>query len=529
MNRLWKNKVVTGREMKELDRKTIQEFGVSGEVLMESAARGAFRYIMNQWPGIESAAVFCGKGNNGGDGLVMARYLLNQGIELTVFLLARQKDLKGDAKLNLDRFLNQGGELAEIAAEQELEELFPATFKTDLIVDAIFGTGLDSEVKGLARKAIETINVVSEDQLTPVLAVDIPSGVNADNGQVMGAAVQADATVTFGLLKVGQMVYPGAECCGDLELIDIGIPSELTEPVKTFAIDDELAFAMLKPRDPDAHKGDNGHTLVLAGSQGKTGAAYMAGMSALRAGAGLVTLGAPASLLEIFEAKAVELMTEPLPDGPAKSFDQSSVKRARELMGGKDCVALGPGIGQAQGIDDFVREVLTAAEAPLVIDADGLNSLARQMQLLKKTRAPIILTPHPGEMARLSGMDAGELNWDRVAVARRFAQEWNVVLLLKGARTVVASPEGEVFINLSGNSGMASAGMGDVLTGIIAGLLSQGYEPLEAAALGAYLHGRAGDLALEDLGGIGIIASDLIDRIPAVRAYLHKQILGHEE
>jgi len=529
MNGLWKNKIVTGSEMKELDRKTIGEFGVTGEVLMESAARGAFRYIMENWPGIESASVFCGKGNNGGDGLVMARYLANHGVDVSVFLLAKKKDLKGDAKLNLDRLLKQDGKVIEISTDAELEEQDLLSRQTDLMVDAIFGTGLDAEVAGLSKKIIEIINAVSHEQFTPVLALDIPSGVNAGNGHIMGAAVYADATVTFGLAKVGQLVYPGAAYCGDLEIIDIGIPAALMDPIKTYAVDEELAFSLLRPRSPDAHKGDNGHALIFAGSPGKTGAAYMAGMSALRTGAGLVTLGVPASLFEIFEARAVELMTEPLPDAATKSFDQSSAQKAAELMKGKDCIAIGPGIGQHQGIDEFVSAVLRSATAPVVIDADGLNSLSRQMELLKKTSAPVILTPHPGEMSRLSGLDVGELNWDRVAIARSFAQEWNVILVLKGARTVVAGPAGEVFVNLSGNPGMASAGMGDVLTGIIAGLISQGYEPLEASALGVYLHGKAGDLAYEEMGGVGIIASDLINRIPAASAWLKKQILEREE
>jgi len=523
-----KNQVATAKEMREIDQKTIQEFGIPGERLMESAARGAFQYLMEAMPGLVSALVFCGKGNNGGDGLVIARCLLNQKIKVIVYLLARQKELKGDAKLNLDRFLKLGGKVIEISsAEQLTQELIPAD--TDLIVDAIFGTGLEADVTGIPQKAIELVNNSRRLARASVLAVDIPSGINASNGQVMGSAVFADITATFGLAKIGLYCYPGASHTGKLKIVDIGLPDSLTEQVKTKALTAPEASSMLKPRRPDSHKGDNGHTLIFAGSPGRTGAAVMAGESALRAGAGLVTLAVPASLHDIFEIKTLELMTEPVPDAQTRSFDQSSVEQALKLMQGKDVIAIGPGIGTQKGIDEFFQKIVLTATAPLVIDADGLNALARQMEILPKVQAPVILTPHPGEMARLCGLDISEIQRDRVAVAKRYAQEWNVIVVLKGAATVIAASSGEAFINLSGNPGMASAGMGDALTGIIAGLLSQGYEPLEAAALGAYLHGKAGDLAREEMGGIGIIASDLIRKIPAAQRALRVELLGKQE
>ncbi len=529
MNIYWKNRLVDADEMREMDRKTIEEFGIPGEVLMESAGRGVFFYIEENFPFLEDAVVFCGRGNNGGDGFVVARYLLNREVYVTVYLLGEQSRLKGDARLNCERYLKLGGELIELGEEAELDEVIERASQTDLIIDAIFGTGLNSEVRGLAKNIIELINEVSEDSGVPVIAVDIPSGVNASNGQIMGSAVYADATITFGLAKIGHYTFPGAGLIGELELIDIGIPREVMEKSQTWLVDEDFAFSLLRSRKPDAHKGDAGHTLIFAGSVGKTGAAAMAGESALRAGAGLVTVAVPAHLNDIFEVKLTEVMTEPVPDTTERTFGEVSIERAKNLMEGKDVIAIGPGIGQSKEVDKFLREILISARVPVVIDADGLNSLSRQMDLLQKVSAPLILTPHPGEMSRLSGLSTKEIQKERMKITKEFAKKWNVVLVLKGARTVIASPDGTAFLNLSGNPAMASAGMGDVLTGIIAGLLSQGYSPLESAVLGVYMHGKAGDLAYEELGGIGIIAGDLITRIPKVRRWLFDQIFGLEE
>jgi len=525
MNYLGTSRAANANEMRELDRRTIEEFNIPGEALMEAAGKGAFEYIMENMPGLGNAVVFCGKGNNGGDGFVIARHMLNAGINVSVYLLgSREKDLKGDARLNLDRFLKLKGKVREITAEDQLkDDLIPRG--TDLIVDAIFGTGLDSKVQGLPAKTIDLINRSP----APKLAVDIPSGINASTGQVMGQAVQATATVTFGLAKIGHYSYPGTAYTGELKVVDIGIPVNLQDQIKTYVMNELQVFANLKARKPDSHKGDNGHTLIFAGSPGKTGAAVMAGEAALRAGAGLVTLAVPASLNDIFEIKTTEVMTEPIPDAAARSFDQNSIPAAKTAIQGKDVIAIGPGIGRNKGINEFFREIVLSASAPMVIDADGLNALSSQMEILKKVQAPIILTPHPGEMSRLSGSSVEEIQRDRISIAKRFASEWNVILVLKGARTVTAAPEGEAFINLSGNEGMATAGMGDILTGIIAGLLSQGYEPLDAAGLGVYIHGKAGDLAFEEMGGVGIIATDLLKKIPQVPGWVRQKALEKKE
>ncbi len=528
MNRLWKNKVVSAEEMRELDRRAIEEFGIPGEVLMESAGKGAFEFIESKFPLLEDTVIFCGKGNNGGDGFVIARYLLNRRVFPTVALLGRKEALTGDAKLNLDRYLKLTGELIEVENEDQLRNLKQRLTETDLIIDAIFGTGLDSEIKGLPRAAVEFINEITGEYAIPVLALDLPSGVNASTGEIMGVAVRAEATVTFGLAKIGHYCFPGAGLTGELEVIDIGIPAALSKNIKTFVTDQDLAFPLLLPRAPDSHKGDHGHTVIFAGSPGKTGAAAMASESALRSGAGLVTLAVPASLNDIFEVKLTEVMTEPIPDQDRK-FGKVSIPAALEFIRGKNAIALGPGIGQGKEIDQFVKEILVSATAPVVVDADGLNSLANQMDILKKIQAPLILTPHPGEMSRLCGLPVPEIQKDRVGVARKFAKDWQAIVVLKGANTVIAGPFGEVFINHSGNAGMASAGMGDVLTGIIAGLLSQEYDPVDAAILGVYLHGKAGDLAGQESVAIGIIATDLIGKIRPARRWILDQHFGTEE
>ncbi len=529
MKLFWKNRLASAEEMRELDRRTIEEFGLPGELLMEAAARGVFNYLEREYAHVDDALIFCGKGNNGGDGFAIGRLLLNRGAEVTAILLGKKKDVKGDAKLNLDRFLKSGGELLEVERESELDDLLERMSGSGLVVDAIFGTGLSSAVTGVAARAIALINAVSLECGMPVIAVDIPSGVNGSTGEVRGDAVRADATVTFGLAKVGHYTYPGAHYVGELEVVDIGIPSSFCEQIRTFAVSDETALSLIQPRPADSHKGGNGHAVIFAGSPGKTGAAALTGLAALRAGAGLVTLAVPASLNDIFEAKVTEVMTEPIPDEASRKFGKKSIAAAKKILAGKDAIALGPGIGMGDETDAFVKEILLAARVPLVLDADGLTSLSRQPGLLKKIKAPLILTPHPGEMSRLCGIKTANLQSDRLGLAKKFATQWGAIVALKGARTVIAHPDGSAFINLSGNSGMAAAGMGDALTGIIAGLLAQHYDPLDAAALGVYIHGKAGDLAAEKMGGVGIIASDLIRRIPLVRKWLFEQFFGQNE
>jgi len=523
-----KKRLASAEEMRELDRSTIEEFGIPGEVLMESAGKGVFEYLEDNYRYLQDALIVCGKGNNGGDGFVVGRYLLNRGVRVTAILLGRNKELKGDARLNLERFLKLEGKVIEVTDEKQLTRLKRIIEESELIIDAIFGTGLNSLVKGLPAKAIKLINEAHFNFGIPVIAIDIPSGINASTGEVMGEAVWADATITFGLAKLGHYTYPGADYVGDLKIVEIGIPARYCLDIETYLLDEEMATVFLKPRRADCHKGDNGHCVIFAGSTGKTGAAAMASESALRAGAGLVTLAVPASLNDIFEIKLTEVMTEPIED-EEKKFGRKSISQAKKFMEGKDAIALGPGIGSGKEMDEFVREILVSASVPVVVDADGLNSLARQKSIFKEIKAPLVLTPHPGEMSRLTGISVADVQKDRMGVAKKFAREWGAIVVLKGAGTVIADPEGIAFLNRSGNPAMASAGMGDVLTGIIAGLLSQHYGPLEASALGVFMHGMAGDLATKELGDAGIIATDVIRKIPAVRKSLLDMVFGLSE
>ncbi len=517
------DKVVTAAMMRELDRRAIEDHGVPGTVLMENAGAGSFELIREEfWPP-GRVSIFCGRGNNGGDGFVIARHLLNAGVRPDVYLLAKRADVRGDAKTNLDILRKMKLEVKEVLDRKGLAEVRGKVMHSDLIVDAILGTGLNSEVKGFFREVIEFINKVSRGGPgIPVFAVDIPSGLNADTGQVMGSAVDADVTATFGLAKTGQLCYPGASLVGNLKVVNISIPASLYEDVPFHAVTEEGAAGLLRPRAEDTHKGQNGHLLILAGSSGKTGAAVMAGESALRAGAGLVTLGVPDGLLVVFEAKVLELMTEGVPDAGRSRFSAESVKRAVQLLDGKAAVALGPGTGQSDEVTAFSRKVIAACRAPMVIDADGLNAVAEDLDMLKAKKGPIILTPHPGEMSRLMNISTAEVQADRLGAALELARGRDVMVVLKGAHTVTASPDGRAYINLSGNPGMASAGMGDVLTGIISGLLSQGYDPVDAAVLGVFLHGKAGDLAAAKMGETGIIAGDLMSLVPGARQSLEE-------
>ncbi len=501
--------------MQDLDRRTIQECGVPGIVLMENAGRGAAELLVRSFPEVRTGwvAVLAGQGSNGGDGFVIARHLMNWGIKTRVFLLTGKDNVRGDALTNLKIWLNMGGELTEILSKGNFTKAKQEFATARLIVDAIFGTGLNSEVQGIFKDIISFINSIPQ----PVLAVDIPSGLDATVGKVLGTAIRASLTATFGLAKIGQVIEPGTQYVGSLEVVDIGIPRVVIEEsdIKTYLIDPEtLNLSLLDPRPAQAHKGDYGHLFVVAGSPGKTGAAAMICHGALRTGAGLVTLGIPASLNPILEAKLTEAMTEPLPDAGTGYLCPDASERIRELMEGKTALALGPGISTQPQVQELLREIIPVVPVPLVIDADGITSLALQPEILKQCRSSVVLTPHPGEMARLAGITTEAVQADRIGVAKDFAATYGCIVVLKGSKTVISTPDGNVYINSTGNPGMASGGAGDVLTGMIGGLMAQGLPPLEAATWGVYLHGLAGDIAAHELGEIPLIAGDLIDYLP---------------
>jgi len=503
-------KVVSGQDMQLMDRLAIGEFGIPGLTLMENAGRACADAICEAFgPGAgKRALVVAGKGNNGGDGYVIARLLKERGWDAPVLLLAAPTGITGDAGANL-ALLDQGSViLAPVGGE------LPATLfrETTLIVDALLGTGIKSEVTGVFRDAIELINGSGR----PVVAVDIPSGVDAGSGRVLGVAVRADLTVSFALAKLGNVLYPGSELCGRLVVADIGMPPQVVaEAHGCEFVDFACARRLFRPRGVLAHKGSAGHCLVIAGSLGKSGAAFMAANSALRTGAGLVTLAVPAALNPILEVKTTEVMTLPVGNQGAGHLQAGAAAALLREASTRDALALGPGIGGAPSTAYLVHSLVASLPGPLVLDADGLNAVAAAPEVLQQRRGRVtVLTPHPGEMARLTGLSVAEVEADRIGTAREFAQRFQVHLILKGARSIIAAPDGSISINGSGNQGMASGGMGDVLTGVVVSLLGQGYPPFEACQLGAFVHGLAADLLLGEQGTQGMSATDVQEALP---------------
>ncbi|HDH34273.1 MAG TPA: NAD(P)H-hydrate dehydratase [Nitrospirae bacterium] len=501
-------KVVTANEMQRIDHVTIKKYGLSGLVLMERAGLSVVEKINKlfiQDTDKRKIIVLCGGGNNGGDGFVIARLLNEQGEDVEVYLTVSARSLKGDAKINYDAAKKFGVKIYPMPKFLRSRPL------NTIIVDALLGTGLSKEVRPLLSRVINKVN-----RMTLVVSVDIPSGISSDTGLVMGCAVKAGQTVTFGLPKRGHLLYPGAEHTGRLFVEDIGFPGKLLESAKkgVYMFQRNDALEMLPERPDYSHKGTYGHVLLVAGSKGKTGAALMAARACLRTGAGLVTIGVPETLVNTFQSRVTEEMILPLPDRGDGTFSYSAADTIIDFMKKSGTVmAIGPGMSVDNEISRLVASLITGLEKPVVIDADGLNAIAGKTGILKKSRAPIILTPHPGEMKRLL-RSKQEVEVDRIGTAVSFAKRTGTYLLLKGVPTVVATPVGGVFLNTTGNPGMATAGTGDVLTGMIAALLAQKLTAGHASILGAYLHGLAGDMAAVKKGGRSLTASDIIKAIP---------------
>jgi len=506
--------LVTAAEMQEMDRKTIEEFGLPGQLLMEIAGRGAFHLLKERLDGLghKKIGVVCGRGNNGGDGFVIARYLGQRGVPVTVFLLSAAERIQGDAASNLNLLKPLNIPVIQLPRPVDFTNARGLLKTQEIWVDGILGTGLNSPVRGYFKTVIDFINISGK----PVLAVDIPSGLNADTGQPMGACIRAAATATFAFAKIGHQIEPGATLCGHVKVVDIGIPPYIARQVgpRQQLLSAGLLRPQIIPRPPEAHKGTTGHLLVVAGSTGKTGAAAMTAMSALRMGAGLVTLAIPQSLNTILESQVTEAMTIPVPESKTGEWGLAAIDLLTPQWQDKKALALGPGLGQANSTRALVKEIITQSSVPLVVDADGLNCMAGRPEVFAQAAHPPVLTPHPGEMARLSGLTTKKIQADRVGTARQFARTHRVHLVLKGARTVIAHPDGWVDINPTGNAGMAAGGMGDVLTGLIAGLLAQGYGQRAACRLGVYLHGAAADGLAKGLGPAGYLASEVMDAIP---------------
>jgi NAD(P)H-hydrate epimerase len=523
-------KVVTAEEMRLIDKKTIEEYGVPGVLLMERAGLAVASRIKEIF-GRKKVIVVSGSGNNGGDGFVVARSLYKEGWDVKVFLTARPEDLKGDALLQYKVAIKFGVNISPIKALQTYHSSLIS--KHSIFVDALLGTGLSKNVTGVLSEVISLLNKSN----IPIISVDIPSGISSDTGQVMGEAVKADSTVTFGLPKRGHLLYPGAQHSGKLFIEDIGFPEELvrSDKFKVELLMKNEVSPLLPERKRYSHKGDYGHVLIVAGSRGKTGAAFMAAKACLRSGAGLVTIGIPESLADIFQSRVTEEMTLILPDKGDGTLSEKASKVILNFLNKKaDVIAIGPGIGVSADTRKIIETLIKHCMSPLVIDADGINSLKSSLKSIKevfsKSKAPIILTPHPGEMARLlnpltlpfiKGGQGGitmripDIEKDRINVALSFAKKTRTYLVLKGVPTIITEPDGMTYINSTGNPGMASAGTGDVLTGMISGFLSQGIKPINASILGVYLHGLAGDIAASEKGEHSLIATDIIDKIPS--------------
>jgi len=500
--------------MREIDAMTISKIGIPGIVLMENAA---FR-VVDESIGMlgavsgKKAVVCAGKGNNGGDAFAAARHLYNKGARVKAYIVAGIKDITGDAAVNLNALLMSGAEIRELETGFSADALRNDLKSADIILDGIFGTGLKGKVEGPAAEVIALINESGR----PVISIDIPSGLSGETGKILGCCVKARKTVTFGLPKIGLAVYPGCEYAGEVVVADIGIPRKVTEAldIRTNIIDADMVAKIIPSRRRESNKGDYGKVLIITGSTGMTGAGCLAACAALRSGAGLVYLGVPSSLSFIYEIALRESITIPLEDEGKGFLSAKSAKSILERMEGKTVVAAGPGLSVNDDIAEIMESIIKNAKMPLILDADALNAVSRDVSVLGHLKADAVVTPHPGEMARLAGMTVKEVQDDRIGAAKEFACKWNVITVLKGARTVIAVPDGTVYINPTGNAGMATAGAGDVLTGMIAGFAAQGIRLEDAVVAGVYLHGLAGDIAASEKGEHGLIAADLADRLP---------------
>ncbi len=511
-------KVVTAEEMKALEESAIQEVGIPSIILMEHAGKSLAMKcmgLMAQKNCRQRVWVFIGKGNNGGDGLVAVRHLVNANVEVRVILLCDPSDLRGDSKINFEIVRNYSLEKLVYLDDLDIGAMEKDIRSDDLVIDAIYGTGFKATAMGIDGAVIRFLS----HQQGMVISADLPSGMEANSGRVNGPCVKADFTLTFGLPKLGMFRDPDSAYCGEIEVVDISLPKALVESfdIKCKLITAEWANSHLPKRRRDSHKGDYGHVFVVGGSSGMTGAVVLASRAALVSGAGLVTAGVPASLQDILEIKLTEVMTKPLPEIQAGDFSQSAGKIILKFLEKASVFVLGPGMGVQRSGKDLLNEMLPQVRIPMVIDADGLNLIAEitkeRKDFLRQLMAPLVLTPHPGEMARLTGISIEVIEEDRVNLASKFAKQWGCVVVLKGAHTIVANPDGKVRINTTGNAGMATAGTGDVLAGIIGALIGQGMEVFDAAGLGVYLHGRAGEIAVKTKGMMSVTAGDIIQHL----------------
>jgi NAD(P)H-hydrate epimerase len=502
--------------MRNLDRRATEDFGIAEELLMENAGEAGYFVILKEF-GIKGKkfAVFCGLGNNGGDGFVVARKIHSAGGEAKVFFLGERDKLKGSAKMNFEIISRMPIEIQNVGSVGE--EARREVLHCDAIIDAIFGTGLDREVTGIYEEVLELIN----ESKKKVFSIDIPSGVNGNTGEVMGVAVRSDYTITYGLPKIGNMLYPGFELCGKLYVSHISFPPSLynTDSIKVQVND----LVQLPQRNKDTHKGDYGRALFIAGSSNYLGAPYFSALSFLKAGGGLSYLAAPKSISPFLATKGSEIVFLPQKETSSGSIALESEAELLDFSNRANMVIMGPGLSLNEETQEMVRRLASKIEKPLLIDGDGITAIAKEIEIIKQRKAETILTPHTGEMSRITKIELNEINKDKIAVLQKTAEELGAIIVLKGAHSLIGYPDESVFINTSGNPGMATAGSGDTLTGIIAAMYGLGLPLRDAVRMGVFIHGLSGDLAAKEKGEDGLTAQDILDELPTSLKYYREK------
>jgi hydroxyethylthiazole kinase-like uncharacterized protein yjeF len=498
-------KILTAEQMKAVDRRATERFAIPSLVLMENAAIAVVDAIFEHYPTCERASIFCGTGSNGGDGLAVARHLENRGVVPAVFIVGDRRKLTGDAATNLTICERLALPMYDITDIDSLNAALVHASDADVIVDALFGTGLNRAAEGIYAEAIRSMNELA----LPIVAVDVPSGANASSAEPFDPCIQAAVTVTFAAPKIAHVFEPAAMFCGEVIVADISIPdAAIQDENVTLALTTQADVRpLIAPRLASTHKGTFGHVAIVAGSPGRTGAAVMCARGAIRTGAGLVSVATDREAAPIVNAGSIESMTVPLDPN-------ASLPEVMQFVRGKDAVLIGPGLRDDEESYAFVRGLVAGIEQPLVVDASGLNAFAGRAKELGRKNSPRVITPHPGEMARLLGLTTKDVVAARIEVAREAARTCGCVVVLKGHQTLIADPEGHVNVNPTGNPGMATGGMGDVLGGMIAAFLARGVDPFEAACAAVYIHGFAGDLLKDAMGDTGLAAMDLAERIP---------------
>ncbi|MCS7199890.1 MAG: NAD(P)H-hydrate dehydratase [Caldimicrobium sp.] len=523
--------VTTSEGIQRLDKYVMEEYGLLPEILMERAGLGVAQVVREFFPKehFSLVTVLSGPGNNGGDGFVCARHLWNWGYEVEVLLFTEEERYRGEALRNLQLLRKLEVPLFTLKTLEEFHE-YMYHKKPTLLIDALFGTGLKRPLEGIFYEVISFLKDLRKNESLKVVAVDLPSGISADNGQILGIALPADLTVTFECPKFGHFIYPGKEYVGTLKVVSIGYPwrflsNEKNLLPKGIYLDASTVREMYRPRKGFYHKGKAGHLLILAGSQGKSGAGYLTALGALRGGAGLVTLASTQSLQPVYCSLLPEILTLGLPESKGE-VSYKALEVILENLKGKKVLVIGPGLGLGEEIQRLLFELLPEIHLPVVIDADALTLLAKEPLILKRIKTELVLTPHPGEASRLLNTEVRELLRDPLTALKRLTELANGVVVLKGPHTLIGTPSGDIYVSSIDEPGLSQGGTGDVLTGLIGAFISQGYSPLQASALSVYLHGASGQLLSQTYGPFGYTAKDVADRIPAIIKSLEK---NHDE